>query len=103
MVAAAGEAIKTPVSGGGKPNPLCASEPEAVVDTSENAQSVGMLITLRQFSFPRSRRPDQDQRNISVLPRQFARHSGSLPDLAPWIGRFELQAMVDAFIRAWPS
>lgn len=51
VVAAAGEAIKTPVSGGGKPNPLCASEPEAVVDTSENAQSVGMLITYGNFRF----------------------------------------------------
>lgn len=51
VVAAAGEAIKTPVSSGGKPNPLCASEPEAVIDTSENAQSVGMLITYGNFRF----------------------------------------------------
>jgi beta-lactamase superfamily II metal-dependent hydrolase len=51
VVAAAGQAIQSPVSGAGKPNPLCASEPEAVVDSSENAQSVGMLITYGNFRF----------------------------------------------------
>ena len=51
IVAAAGEAIKTPVAGGGAPNPLCASEPEAPLDPTENAQSVGMLITFGNFRF----------------------------------------------------
>ena len=51
VVAAAGEAIKSPVSGAGAANPLCASEPEAPVDSSENAQSVGMLITYGSFRF----------------------------------------------------
>jgi competence protein ComEC len=51
IAAAAGEAIKTPLSGKAQPNPLCASEPEAPVDTSENAQSVGMLITYGNFRF----------------------------------------------------
>jgi competence protein ComEC len=51
VVAAAGEAIKSPVSGAGAANPLCASEPEAPVDPSENAQSVGMLITYGSFRF----------------------------------------------------
>ena len=51
IVAAAGEAIKSPVSGKGAPNPLCASEPEAPVDSTENAQSVGMLITYGEFRF----------------------------------------------------
>lgn len=49
FVAAAGEAIHSPLPGAGAPNPLCASEPEAVVDTTENAQSVGMLITYKKF------------------------------------------------------
>ena len=51
FVAAAGEAIKSPLPGAGKPNPLCASEPEAPVDSTENAQSVGMLVTYQQFRF----------------------------------------------------
>jgi competence protein ComEC len=51
VLAAAGQAIQSPVSGAGKANPLCASEPEAVVDSSENAQSVGMLITYGGFRF----------------------------------------------------
>ena len=51
ILAAAGEAIKAPVSGGSAPNPLCASELEAPVDPTENAQSVGMLITFGNFRF----------------------------------------------------
>ncbi len=51
ILAAAGEAIKAPVSGGSAPNPLCASELEAPVDPTENAQSVGMLITFDNFRF----------------------------------------------------
>lgn len=51
IVAAAGEAIKSPVAGKGRLNPLCSSEPEAPVDPSENAQSVGMLITYGNFRF----------------------------------------------------
>jgi competence protein ComEC len=51
ILAAAGESIKAPVSGKAAPNPLCASEPEAPVDSSENAQSVGMLITYGNFRF----------------------------------------------------
>ncbi|HWF38046.1 MAG TPA: MBL fold metallo-hydrolase [Candidatus Acidoferrales bacterium] len=50
VVAAAGQAIQSPVSRGAA-NPLCASEPEAPVDSSENAQSVGMLITYGNFRF----------------------------------------------------
>jgi competence protein ComEC len=49
FLAAAGEAIHSPLPGAGQPNPLCASEPEAVVDPTENAQSVGMLITYKKF------------------------------------------------------
>jgi competence protein ComEC len=51
FVAAAGEAITSSLPGAGKPNPLCASEPEAPVDPTENAQSVGMLITYQHFRF----------------------------------------------------
>jgi competence protein ComEC len=49
VVAAAGETIKSPLAGTDQPNPLCRSEPEAPADPSENAQSVGMLITYGNF------------------------------------------------------
>lgn len=51
FVAAAGDAITSPLPGAGKPNPLCAAEPEAPVDPTENAQSVGMSITYQHFRF----------------------------------------------------
>jgi len=51
IVAAAGETIKSPIAGKGQLNPLCSSEPEAPFDPSENAQSVGMLITYGNFHF----------------------------------------------------
>lgn len=51
FLTAAGEAITSPLPGAGKPNPLCAAEPEAPVDPTENAQSVGMVITYGHFRF----------------------------------------------------
>ena len=49
VVAAAGEAIKTPLPGVGRPNPYCASFKPQDVDTTENAQSVGSIITFGKF------------------------------------------------------
>jgi beta-lactamase superfamily II metal-dependent hydrolase len=49
IVSAAGEAIKTPLAGAGKPNPYCASFKPQDVDTTENAQSVGSIITFGNF------------------------------------------------------
>jgi len=49
IVAAAGEAIKTPLPGAGKPNPYCASFKPQDVDRTENAQSVGTHITFGKF------------------------------------------------------
>ena len=49
IVAAAGEALKTPVPGGGKPNPYCAAFKPQDVDRTENAQSVGTHITFGKF------------------------------------------------------
>ncbi|HEV2964586.1 MAG TPA: MBL fold metallo-hydrolase [Candidatus Angelobacter sp.] len=49
---AAGEHIATPLPGANQPNPVCASEAEAdVADTSENARSLGILITYGKFRF----------------------------------------------------
>jgi competence protein ComEC len=51
FLAAAGEAIHSPLPGAGRPNQACVSEPEAPIDDTENAQSVGMLITYDRFRF----------------------------------------------------
>jgi len=51
ILTAAGEHLSTPLSGVGQPNAFCASEPEAAVDTTENARSLGTLITFGKFRF----------------------------------------------------
>jgi competence protein ComEC len=51
VLTAAGEHISAALPGAGQPNSLCASEPEAAVDTTENARSVGALITFGKFRF----------------------------------------------------
>ncbi|MDP9323689.1 MAG: MBL fold metallo-hydrolase [Acidobacteriota bacterium] len=50
IVTADGKVLKTPLAGGGKPNPACAGvEPRPVSGPDENAQSVGSVITFGQF------------------------------------------------------
>jgi competence protein ComEC len=51
VLTAAGEHITTPLPGAGQPNPVCASEPEAAADATENARSLGTLITFGKFRF----------------------------------------------------
>ncbi len=51
VLTAAGEHISAPLPGAGQANPLCASEPEAPADSTENARSVGTLITYGKFRF----------------------------------------------------
>ena len=46
---AAGEAIKSSLSGAGKPNPYCAAFKPQDVDRTENAQSVGSHVTFGKF------------------------------------------------------
>jgi competence protein ComEC len=48
---AAGEHIGDPLAEANQPNPVCASEPEAEADVSENARSLGILITYGRFRF----------------------------------------------------
>jgi competence protein ComEC len=45
VVAGAGEAIKSPLSGAGQPNPLCATYEALKPDPGENAHSLGMIMT----------------------------------------------------------
>jgi beta-lactamase superfamily II metal-dependent hydrolase len=49
VLTAAGERISTPLAGAGTENPLCASAPEAPDDATENARSVGVLVTYGVF------------------------------------------------------
>ena len=51
VLTADGEHIASALKGAGQPNPLCASEPEAPVDQTENARSLGTLITYGKFRF----------------------------------------------------
>jgi beta-lactamase superfamily II metal-dependent hydrolase len=49
VVSAGGEVLKTPLSGQGTANPNCAAFKSQAVDSSENDQSVGSLITYGRF------------------------------------------------------
>jgi competence protein ComEC len=49
VVTAAGNVIKTPLPGAGRPNPYCAGFKPMDVDATENAQSVGSIITFDKF------------------------------------------------------
>jgi competence protein ComEC len=49
IVTAAGEAIKTPLPGAGRPNPYCASFKAVDVPKTEDDQSVGSFITFGKF------------------------------------------------------
>jgi competence protein ComEC len=49
VVSSTGQVIQRPLAGAGAPNPLCESTHRREVDPSENAQSIGMLITFGQF------------------------------------------------------
>jgi competence protein ComEC len=51
FLAAAGDHITSPMPGAGEANPYCASEPAAPADNTENARSVGVLITYGHFRF----------------------------------------------------
>jgi beta-lactamase superfamily II metal-dependent hydrolase len=50
IVTAAGQVLKKPLPGAGKPNPTCASfQPKDITTDPENGQSVGSLVTFGQF------------------------------------------------------
>lgn len=51
VLTAAGEHIDTPFPGAGRANSYCRAEPTAVVDDTENARSVGVLVTYGRFRF----------------------------------------------------
>jgi beta-lactamase superfamily II metal-dependent hydrolase len=49
IVTSAGESIKSPLTGAGQPNPYCASFKPQDTDSTENAQSVGSVVTFGRF------------------------------------------------------
>jgi beta-lactamase superfamily II metal-dependent hydrolase len=49
IVTSGGAVIKTPLPGAGAPNPYCRSFAPKAADTSENAQSVGSVVTFGKF------------------------------------------------------
>jgi competence protein ComEC len=49
IVSAAGEAITTPLPGAGRPNPLCRDYAPMDPDPTENARSVGVVLTFGRF------------------------------------------------------
>src|ERR1700730_14898779 len=51
VLSAAGDHITSPLPEAGEANPYCAAEPTAEVDNTENARSVGVLITYGRFRF----------------------------------------------------
>jgi competence protein ComEC len=51
VLSAAGEHIPDPLPGAGEANPYCGGEPAATADETENARSVGVMITYGQFRF----------------------------------------------------
>lgn len=51
VLTSTGNHIAAPLPGAGEVNPYCASEPAAPADASENARSLGVLITYGKFRF----------------------------------------------------
>jgi competence protein ComEC len=49
VLTSAGERITSPLAGAGQPNPFCAGTPKKDPDPSENARSLGTLITFENF------------------------------------------------------
>ena len=51
VVSAAGDLITKPLPGAGEANPYCKGEPAAPDDATENARSIGVMITYGKFRF----------------------------------------------------
>jgi len=51
VLSAAGDHISEPLPGAGEANPYCKTEPTPLADNTENARSVGVLVTYGHFRF----------------------------------------------------
>jgi competence protein ComEC len=51
VLTAAGEHIQRPLAGAGEPNKFCETSPKKEADPSENARSLGVVLTYERFKF----------------------------------------------------
>jgi len=51
VLTAAGEVVRSPLVGAGQPNTFCAASPRREDDPTENARSLGVLVTFGSFRF----------------------------------------------------
>jgi beta-lactamase superfamily II metal-dependent hydrolase len=51
VLTAAGEHLASPLAGAGQPNTFCDASPKREADPSENARSLGILLTYERFRF----------------------------------------------------
>jgi beta-lactamase superfamily II metal-dependent hydrolase len=51
VVSSAGEVLKSPINGGGGPNPLCQGAEQHDPDRTENSRATGVLLTYGKFTF----------------------------------------------------
>ena len=50
VISGAGEVLKTPINGGGGPNPLCQGAEQHPPDQTENSRATGVLLTYGKFT-----------------------------------------------------
>ena len=86
FVSAAGDLITKPLPGAGAPNALCRDFKPAAPDPTENARSVGMVLSYGSFRLLDLGDLDVEQGTRSGVPEQPARHRGRVSDDAPRVG-----------------
>ena len=69
VVCAGGKTIAEPLAGAGQPNPYCDGAERRGVDDAEDAQSIGVLVTLRGVQVHLPRRPDLERSLDLFCPR----------------------------------
>ena len=88
VVTSAGETIKTPLPGAGKPNPYCASFKPGD-NNAEDPQSVGSHVTFGKFRTVHLGRSDEEQGIRADVPDQSHRHGGCAVGSASRAGQLE--------------
>ena len=87
IVTSAGQVLKTPLPGGGKPNPACASfTPKEITERSRERPVGGERRHARAVPADRSRRPAVEQGARADVPEQPDRDGRSVPGDAPRTG-----------------
>ena len=89
IVAAAGQPIKTSLPGAGKPNPYCAAFKPMDADPSENAQSVGSIVTFGKFRVAHLGDLTWNKEFDLMCPDQSHWHRRSVRGVASWAADLE--------------